>query len=113
MTTKTKLTILATLVFFSLFFYLSSSYLHSITTPYIIDDTIEASTQDKKLKSVIGTYRGYQTEFNVNDIRKDTINFTILHKGSEKNILISYKAKNTGENTWNLISADTINVIDK
>lgn len=82
-------------------------------TPSIIDETIEASIANKKLNSVIGTYRGYQAEFKGNNIEKDTIDFTILHKGSKKNIQISYRAKSTGKNIWNLITADTISVIDK
>ncbi|WP_156108996.1 hypothetical protein [Hymenobacter sp. APR13] len=113
MATKTKLLVLATLTFLALAFYLLAGLLITSSTPSIIDETIEASKADRKLNSLIGTYRGFQAEFDENDTERDTINFTILHKGSRKNILIKYKAKSTYKGKWKLINSDTISITDK
>jgi hypothetical protein len=103
--------LLVTLVFFIATAFLFSrilSYYIESTTPSVILDLENSRESNPKLGLILGGYTGFETTYNENDFKKDTLPFKVKFFGKGTSISLNALAKRQGEFKWRLIRVDTI-----
>jgi hypothetical protein len=94
---------IATAFLFSkiLFYYVES------TTPNVVLDIENSRESNPKLELILGGYAGFETTYNENDFKKDTLPFKVKFFGKGASISLNALAKRQGEFKWRLIRIDT------
>jgi hypothetical protein len=83
------------------------SYYTESTTPNVVLDVENSRQSNPKLESILGGYTGFETAYNENDFKKDTLPFKVKFFGKEASISLNALAEKQGEFKWRLIKIDT------
>lgn len=82
------------------------AYMNS-TTPAILNEIVEQSQENETLMNSIGGYQSYEFTYNQNEVKKDTLKFTIKIRGYSKTLNYTGYVIKSDERNWKLDKIDT------
>jgi len=107
MTPKKLLIIIFSFIATAFLFSKTLSYYTESTTPNVVLDVENSRESNPKLELILGGYTDFETTYNENDFKKDTLPFKVKFFGKKASISLNALAKKQGEFRWHLIKIDT------
>ena len=76
--------------------------------PSFFEEIINEYKNDEKLMISIGGFKSFEYEFNKNELKEDTLNFSITLIGKEKKLVCTGKAFKDNRKEWSIIKKNII-----